>query len=35
MTRVADAVFLISPVNVEISDVEKDRLEAKGLYRRD
>jgi cell division inhibitor SepF len=35
MTRVADAVFLISPVNVEISDVEKERLEAKGLYRRD
>jgi len=35
MTRVADAVFLISPVNVEISDGEKERLEAKGLYRRD
>jgi|GEM_PF-78395 len=35
MSRVADAVFLISPVNVEISDVEKERLEAKGLYRHD
>ena len=35
MSRVADAVFLISPVNVEISDVEKERLEAKGLYRQD
>jgi len=35
MERVADAVFLISPLDVEISDEEKDRLEARGLYRRD
>jgi cell division inhibitor SepF len=35
MSRVADAVFLISPLDVEISEEEKDRLEARGLYRRD
>ena len=34
MSRVADAVFLISPLDVEISEEEKDRLEARGLYRR-
>lgn len=35
MLRVADAVFLISPPNVELSEDEKDRLETRGLYRRD
>jgi SepF-like predicted cell division protein (DUF552 family) len=35
MSRVADAVFLISPLNVQLSEEEKDRLEARGLYRRD
>jgi cell division inhibitor SepF len=35
MSRVADAVFLISPVNVELSEDEKERLETRGLYRRD
>lgn len=35
MSRVADAVFLISPVDVELSEDEKDRLETRGLYRRD
>ena len=35
MSRVADAVFLISPVNVELSEAEKERLETRGLYRRD
>jgi cell division inhibitor SepF len=33
MTRVADQVFLISPSNVEVSDEEKERLSARGLYR--
>ena len=35
MSRVADAVFLITPLNVQLSEEEKDRLEARGLYRRD
>ncbi len=35
MSRVADAVFLISPINVELSEDEKERLETRGLYRRD
>jgi cell division inhibitor SepF len=35
MSRVAEAVFLISPVDVELSEEEKERLEARGLYRRD
>lgn len=33
MTRVADQVFLISPSNVEVSEEEKERLSARGLYR--
>ena len=34
MQRVADQVFLISPTNVgEISQEEKERLQARGLYR--
>jgi len=35
MSRVAEAVFLISPADVELSEAEKERLEARGLYRRD
>ena len=35
MSRVADAVFLITPSNVHLSEEEKDRLQARGLYRRD
>lgn len=35
MSRVADAVFLLSPTDVELSEDEKERLEARGLYRRD
>jgi cell division inhibitor SepF len=35
MSRVADAVFLITPMNVQLSEEEKDRLEARGLFRRD
>lgn len=35
MSRVADAVFLITPMNVQLSEEEKDRLEARGLYQRD
>jgi SepF-like predicted cell division protein (DUF552 family) len=35
MSRVADSVFLITPLNVQLSEEEKDRLEARGLYRRD
>jgi len=35
MSRVADAVFLITPLNVQLSEEEKDRLEARGLYQRD
>lgn len=32
MARVADQVFLLTPSNVEVSDEEKERLQAKGLY---
>jgi FtsZ-interacting cell division protein YlmF len=32
---VAESVFLISPLNVQLSEEEKERLEARGLYRRD
>lgn len=32
MSRVADQVFLLTPSNVEVSDEEKERLQAKGLY---
>ncbi|MFZ4586090.1 MAG: cell division protein SepF [Acidimicrobiia bacterium] len=32
MSRVADQVFLLTPTNVEVSDEEKERLQAKGLY---
>ena len=35
MSRVAESVFLISPLNVKLSEEEKERLEARGLYRRD
>jgi cell division inhibitor SepF len=35
MSRVADLVFLITPMNVRISEEEKERLQARGLYRRD
>jgi FtsZ-interacting cell division protein YlmF len=34
MSRVADSVFLLAPTNVELSEDEKERLEARGLYRR-
>jgi cell division inhibitor SepF len=34
MSRVADSVFLLTPMNVQLSEEEKDRLEARGLYRR-
>jgi cell division inhibitor SepF len=35
MRRVADQVFLVTPSNVEISQEEKERLQARGLYQRD
>jgi SepF-like predicted cell division protein (DUF552 family) len=35
MSRVADSVFLITPLNVQLSEEEKERLEARGLYTRD
>jgi cell division inhibitor SepF len=35
MSRVADAVFLITPMNVKLSEEEKERLQARGLYKRD
>ena len=34
MSRVADSVFLLTPLNVQLSEEEKERLEARGLYRR-
>ncbi len=34
MNRVADSVFLLTPMNVQLSEEEKERLEARGLYRR-
>lgn len=33
MSRVADQVFLLAPADVEVSDEEKERLSARGLYR--
>jgi cell division inhibitor SepF len=33
MSRVADQVFLLTPSNVEVSAEEKERLQARGLYR--
>jgi cell division inhibitor SepF len=33
MSRVADQVFLLTPTNVEVSEEEKERLQARGLYR--
>jgi cell division inhibitor SepF len=33
MSKAADQVFLLTPANVEVSDEEKDRLQARGLYR--
>ena len=33
MSRVADQVFLLTPSNVEVSQEEKERLKARGLYR--
>ena len=33
MSRVADQVFLLTPCNVEVSQEEKERLQARGLYR--
>ena len=32
MNRVADQVFLLTPTNVEVSQEEKERLQARGLY---
>lgn len=32
MSRVADQVFLLTPSNVEVSQEEKERLKARGLY---
>ena len=32
MSRVADQVFLLTPTNVEVSQEEKERLQARGLY---
>ena len=33
MSRVADQVFLLTPSNVEVSQDEKERLQARGLFR--
>ena len=33
MQRVANEVFLLTPSNVEVSQEEKERLQARGLYR--
>ena len=33
MSRVSDQVFLLTPSNIEVSDEEKERLQARGLYR--
>lgn len=35
MSRVGESVFLISPMNVSISEEEKERLRGRGLYRDD
>ncbi len=32
MARVADQVFLLTPSNVEVSQEEKERLQARGLF---
>ena len=32
MARVADRVYLLTPSNVEISQEEKERLQARGLF---
>jgi cell division inhibitor SepF len=33
MSKAADQVFLLTPSNVEVSDEEKERLQARGLFR--
>jgi cell division inhibitor SepF len=33
MSKAADQVFLLTPSNVEVSEEEKERLKARGLYR--
>ena len=33
MSKAADQVFLLTPSNAEITDEEKERLQARGLYR--
>ena len=33
MSRVSDQVFLLTPSNTEVSEEEKERLQARGLYR--
>lgn len=33
MSKAADQVFLLTPSDVEVSDEEKERLQAEGLYR--
>jgi cell division inhibitor SepF len=33
MSKAADQVFLLTPSNVEVSEEEKERLQARGLYR--
>ena len=33
MSRVADSVFLITPLNVHLSEEEKEKLRGRGLYR--
>jgi cell division inhibitor SepF len=33
MSRVADQVFLLTPSNIEVSQEEKERLQARGLFR--
>jgi FtsZ-interacting cell division protein YlmF len=32
MERVNDQVFLLTPTDVEVSQEEKERLQARGLY---
>jgi cell division inhibitor SepF len=33
MAKAAEHVFLLTPSNVEVSEEEKERLQARGLYR--
>jgi cell division inhibitor SepF len=33
MSKAAEQVFLLTPSNVEVSEEEKERLQARGLYR--